>query len=68
MSLWASSGLLQVVRKKRRRRFFGNVRHGVTGATRIRTGKVSLDKEEFEKEVNYYKQHGPMMTCGQKML
>jgi hypothetical protein len=62
MAMWASSGVLQIVRKSEGDASFGNVQHGITGATRIRTGKVTIDKEEFEREVNYYKQHGAMMT------
>jgi hypothetical protein len=60
MSLWAASGLLQVVRKSQKAdASLGNVKHGATGVTRIGSGNVILDKEEFEKEIEYYKQYGP---------
>ena len=60
MALWARTGLLQVIRKSEGDASLGNVKHGVTGVTRIRSGKVTLDKEEFENEVTYYKKYGPM--------
>lgn len=59
MSLWAASGILQVVRKSEGDASLGNVKHGATGVTRIRTGNVTLDKEEFEREIEYYRQYGP---------
>ena len=62
MSLWSTSGLLQVVRKSEGDASLGNVKHGATGVTRIRTGNVTLDKEEFEREINYYRQYGPSMN------
>ncbi len=67
MALWSSCGVLQVVRKSEGDASLGNVKHGVTGVTRIRSGKVTLDKEEFEREVNYYKQHGAMMTVSKNV-
>ncbi len=60
MSLWAACGILQVVRKSEGDASLGNVKHGATGVTRIRTGNVTLDKEEFEKEIDYYRQYGPI--------
>ncbi len=68
MALWSSCGLLQIVRKSEGDASLGNVKHGVTGVTRVRTGKVSLDKEEFEREVNYYKQHGAMMIVPKNIV
>lgn len=63
MALWSQCGILQVVRKSEGDASLGNVKHGVTGATRIRTGNVTLDKEEFEREVNFYKKYGPTMNA-----
>ncbi len=63
MSLWSASGLLQVVRKSEGDASLGNVKHGATGVTRIRTGNVTLDKEEFEREISFYKQFGPSMKA-----
>lgn len=62
MKLFASTGLLQVVRKKEGSAGLGNVKHGASGATGVRSGKVNLDREEFEKEVVYYKQYGATMV------
>jgi hypothetical protein len=62
MALWSACGILQVVRKSEGDASLGNVKHGATGVTRIRTGNVSLDKEEFEREVNFYKKYGPIMN------
>ena len=59
MSLWATCGILQVVRKSEGDASLGNVKHGATGVTRIRTGNVTLDKEEFEREIEFYRQYGP---------
>ena len=55
MTFWSKSGILQVVRKSEGDASLGNVKHGATGVTRIRTGNVTLDKEEFEREVDFYK-------------
>lgn len=63
MAFWSSCGILQIIRKSEGDASLGNVKHGVTGATRIRTGNVTLDKEEFEREVNFYKKYGPMMNA-----
>ncbi len=62
MALWSSCGILQIVRKSEGDASLGNVKHGATGVTRIRTGNVSLDKEEFEREVNFFKKYGPIMN------
>ncbi|MGH9549512.1 MAG: hypothetical protein ACRD3W_09055 [Terriglobales bacterium] len=58
MQLWASIGLLQIVRKSEGDAALGNVKHGAAGVTAVRTGMVHLDKDEFEKEVGYFKQWG----------
>jgi len=62
MTLWSACGILQIVRKSEGDASLGNIKHGATGVTRIRTGNVSLDKEEFEREVNFYKKYGPIMN------
>ena len=60
MRLWASCGILQIVRKSEGVAQFGNVRHGAAGVTGVRHGNVTLDKEEFEKEIMLYKRFGPL--------
>lgn len=62
MSMFAVCGLLQTVRKSEGTAALGNVRHGASGVTGVRTGFVTLDKEEFEKEVNFYKRCGALMA------
>lgn len=64
MSLWASSGLLQVVRKSEGDASLGNVKHGAAGVTAVRTGNATFDKEEFDKDVEYYNAHGPLFGVG----
>ncbi|HEY9775155.1 MAG TPA: hypothetical protein V6C81_15425 [Planktothrix sp.] len=58
LNLWSASGLLQIVRRSEGDAALGNVKHGAAGVTAVRTGMVHLDKEEFEKEVGYFKQWG----------
>jgi len=58
MKFWAVAGLLQIVRKSEGTAALGNVKHGTAGVTGVRTGFVTLDREEFEKEVKLYKQYG----------
>jgi hypothetical protein len=60
MSLWSSAGLVQIVRKSEGDCSLGNVRHGAAGVTGVRTGNVTLDKEEFEREIELYKQFGAL--------
>lgn len=60
MKLWSSCGLLQIVRKSEGVCQFGNVRHGAAGVTGVRHGNVTLDKEEFEKEIMLFKRFGPL--------
>jgi len=69
LNLWASSGILQIVRKSEGNAALGNVKHGAAGVTAVRTGMVHLDKEEFEKEVGYFKQWGTfaVVVPGQKL-
>jgi len=62
MKLWASCGLLQVVRKSEGTAALGNVKHGAAGATGVRTGNVTLDREEFEKEIMLAKRWGLLAT------
>jgi hypothetical protein len=58
LQLWAQSGILQIVRKSEGNAALGNVKHGAAAVTSVRAGMVHLDKEEFEKEVGYFKQWG----------
>jgi hypothetical protein len=58
LNIWSASGLLQIVRRSEGDAALGNVKHGAAGVTAVRTGMVHLDKEEFEKEVGYFKQWG----------
>ena len=51
MKLWASSGILQVVRKSEGTAALGNVKHGAAGVTGVRTGFVTLDREEFDRDI-----------------
>lgn len=62
MKLFSQTGLLQVVRKKEGSAGLGNVKHGASATTGKRSGKVNLDREEFEREVGFYRQHGATMT------
>ncbi len=58
MNVWAASGVLQVVRKSEGNCMLGNVKHGAAGVTGVRTGYVTLDKEEFEKEITLFAKFG----------
>ncbi|MDZ4834349.1 MAG: hypothetical protein SGJ27_11285 [Candidatus Melainabacteria bacterium] len=58
LRLWAATGLLQVVRKSEGNCALGNVKHGAAGQTGVRTGNVTLDKEEFDRDIEYYYEHG----------
>jgi hypothetical protein len=49
---------LQIVRKSEGDCALGNVKHGASGVTGIRTGKVTLDKEEFAQEIKLYREVG----------
>jgi hypothetical protein len=60
MQIWASSGLLQVVRKSEGNAALGNVKHGAAGVTRVRTGMVDLDSDEFERDIDLCKRFGPL--------
>jgi hypothetical protein len=60
MKMWAQSGLLQVIRKSEGDAALGNVKHGASGVTGVRTGNVTLDREEFEKEIMLYKRFGAL--------
>ncbi|MBX9688416.1 MAG: hypothetical protein K2X27_17030 [Candidatus Obscuribacterales bacterium] len=62
MWLFAVSGLLQMVRRSEGTAGLGNVKHGASGVTGVRTGNVTLDREEFEREVNFFKKYGPLMA------
>jgi hypothetical protein len=58
MNIWAASGVLQVVRKSEGNCMLGNVRHGAAGVTGVRTGYVTLDRDEFEKEITLFAKFG----------
>lgn len=63
MMLWASCGILQVVRKSEGTAGLGNVKHGASGVTSVRRGVVTLDRDEFETEVKLYKQWGALASA-----
>lgn len=67
MRIWALSGLLQIVRKSEGNAALGNVKHGASGVTGVRTGNVTLDREEFETEINLYKQYGPVAKVSTRL-
>jgi len=67
MRIWASSGLLQLVRKSEGTAALGNVKHGASGVTGVRTGMVTLDREEFETEISLYKQYGPVAKVSTRL-
>ncbi len=58
LRLWASTGLLQVVRRSEGNCALGNVKHGAAGQTGVRTGNVTLDREELDRDTEYYYKHG----------
>lgn len=59
MALWSSSGLLQIVRKTEGNAGLStNVKHGAAGITQVKSAMVHLEKQEFEREVVHYKEHG----------
>lgn len=58
MKLWSVSGLLQVVRKSEGNCALGNVKHGAAGQTGVRTGNVTLDREELDRDTDYFYKHG----------
>ena len=62
MKIFAQSGLLHVVRRSEGTAGLGNVKHGASGVTGVRTGKVTLDREEFEREVQFFKKFGALMA------
>jgi hypothetical protein len=67
MKLWASCGLLQIVRKSEGTTALGSVKHGAAGVTGVRTGNATLDEEEFEKEIALYKRFGPIAVVSTKI-
>jgi hypothetical protein len=67
MQLWARCGVLQVVRRSEGDCSLGNVRHGAAGVTGIRTGNVTLDREEFEREIDLYQQFGALAVVSKGM-
>lgn len=64
MGLWASSGLLQIVRKSEGDASLGNVKHGAAGVTGVRTGNATFDKEEFDADVGHFNRYGPLFKVG----
>jgi len=60
LQIWAASGLLQVVRKSEGNAALGNVKHGAAGVTRVRSGMVDLDAEEFERDIDLFKRFGAL--------
>ena len=68
MRLWAASGLLQVVRKSEGDCAMGNVKHGASGVTGVRTGNVTLDREEFEIEIGLYRKFGAIAKVANQRM
>ena len=66
LHVWAASGLLQIVRKSEGNAMLGNIKHGAAGVTGVRTGYVTLDKEEFEKEIMLFKRFGALAVVATK--
>ncbi len=60
LTLWAACGILQTVRKSEGNCAFGDIRHGASGVTGVRTGNVTLDKGEFETEIKLFFHEGPL--------
>lgn len=67
MRIWAASGLLQLVRKSEGTAALGNVKHGASGVTGVRTGMVTLDREEFETEITLYKRYGAVAKVSNRL-
>ena len=67
LGLWARCGLLQVVRKSEGTAALGNVKHGASGVTGVRTGYVTLDKDEFEKEITLSKRYGAIAVVATRI-
>lgn len=67
LGMWARCGLLQVVRKSEGTAALGNVKHGASGVTGVRTGYVTLDKEEFEKEIMLSKRYGTLAVVATRL-
>lgn len=67
MSLWSSCGLLQVVRKSEGNAMLGNVKHGAAGVTAVKAGYVTLDKEEFDKEITLFRRFGSLAVVATKI-
>ncbi len=59
MKIWANSGILQIVRRHEGNCALGNVRHGAAGQTGVRTGNVTLDRDEMGRDIELYYKHGP---------
>lgn len=66
LKIWSASGILQVVRKQEGDCALGNVKHGAAGQTGVRTGNVTLDKEEFNRDIELYYKHGPFAVVHTK--
>ncbi len=67
LRVWSTSGLLQVVRKSEGTAALGNVKHGASGVTGVRTGYVTLDREEFEKEITLSKRFGALAVVATRI-
>ena len=67
LRVWSSCGLLQVVRKSEGTAALGNVKHGASGVTGVRTGYVTLDREEFEKEITLSKRFGALAVVATRV-
>jgi len=62
LRLWSACGMLQIVMKSEGNCALGNVKHGAAGQTGIRTGNVTLDKEELNRDIDFFAKYGAFAT------
>ncbi len=67
LNIWATSGILQVVRKSEGNAALGNVKHGAAGVTRVRSGMVDLDVEEFDRDIDLFKRFGSLAVVSTRV-
>ncbi len=63
LNLWSACGLLQVVRKSEGNCMLGNIKHGAAGVTGVRSGYVTLDRDEFVKEIDLFRNFGALAVA-----
>lgn len=67
LNIWSASGILQVVRKSEGNAALGNVKHGAAGVTRVRSGMVDLDLEEFDRDIDLFKRFGALAVVSTRV-